>query len=211
MNKTKLREFITMYLDDIESYGTETELNEATDVLFDFFKYVEALDFEGETIETVELQDELIQLLEGQITDLTLMSKIELIEYSNWVTNWCIQNKYRKTSDGAKPYGLGNDITDDELYNKWVESKPKIELRMKDSEIENYEYLDLSKLDLTDELLEKLKHNGSRLASVEGTPESGWMLIDFGSVIVHIFSPAQRSYYRLEELWQKAPIVVRIL
>lgn len=62
-----------------------------------------------------------------------------------------------------------------------------------------------------DELLEKLKHNGSRLASMEGTPESGWVLIDFGSVIVHIFSPAQRAYYRLEELWQKAPIVVRVL
>lgn len=61
-----------------------------------------------------------------------------------------------------------------------------------------------------DELLEKLKHYGSRLASVEGTPESGWVLLDFGSVIVHIFSPAQRAYYRLEELWQKAPIVVRI-
>lgn len=61
-----------------------------------------------------------------------------------------------------------------------------------------------------DELLEKLKHQGSRLASVEGTPESGWMLLDFGSVIVHIFSPAQRAYYRLEELWQKAPVVVRV-
>lgn len=63
---------------------------------------------------------------------------------------------------------------------------------------------------ISDELLEKLKHNGSRLASAEGTPESGWILLDFGSVIVHIFSPAQRAYYRLEELWQKAPIVVRV-
>ena len=78
MNKTKLREMMSMYLDDIEHYGDEKELHIATDVLFDFFKYVEALDFEGETIETVELQNELIKLLEGQITDLTLMSKIEL-------------------------------------------------------------------------------------------------------------------------------------
>jgi ribosome-associated protein len=62
-----------------------------------------------------------------------------------------------------------------------------------------------------DELLEKLKHAGSRLASVEGTPESGWMLIDFGSVIAHILSPEQRAYYQLEELWQHAPKVVRIL
>jgi ribosome-associated protein len=60
-------------------------------------------------------------------------------------------------------------------------------------------------------LLEDLKTSGSQPALVEGTPESGWMLIDFGSVIVHIFSPEKRAYYRLEELWQKAPIVVRMI
>jgi ribosome-associated protein len=64
---------------------------------------------------------------------------------------------------------------------------------------------------ISDELLEKLKRAGSRPALVEGSAESGWMLVDFGAVIVHIFSPAQRAYYRLEELWQKAPIVVRML
>jgi ribosome-associated protein len=64
---------------------------------------------------------------------------------------------------------------------------------------------------ISDELVEKLKWQGSRLASAEGTPESGWVLIDFGSVIAHIFSPEQRNYYRLEELWHNAPIVVRIL
>jgi ribosome-associated protein len=37
------------------------------------------------------------------------------------------------------------------------------------------------------------------------------MLIDFGSVIVHIFSPPQRAYYQLEELWQDAPIMMRML
>jgi ribosome-associated protein len=64
---------------------------------------------------------------------------------------------------------------------------------------------------ICDELLEKLKWAGTRLAMAEGTPESGWVLIDFGSVIVHIFSPEQRAYYQLEELWQDAPIVVRML
>jgi len=62
-----------------------------------------------------------------------------------------------------------------------------------------------------DELLEKLKWAGPRLAVVEGTPESGWMLVDLGSVIIHIFSPAQRAYYQLEDLWKSAPIVVRML
>ena len=64
---------------------------------------------------------------------------------------------------------------------------------------------------IADELQEELKHKGSKLALMEGTPDSGWMLIDFGSVIVHIFSPEQRAYYQLEELWQDAPIMMRML
>jgi len=43
LNMMTLREYITMYLDDIESYGTEDQLNEATDVLFDFVKYINAM------------------------------------------------------------------------------------------------------------------------------------------------------------------------
>jgi ribosome-associated protein len=64
---------------------------------------------------------------------------------------------------------------------------------------------------IAEELLEELKKSGSQRATVEGTPESGWMLIDFGSVVVHIFSPEKRAYYRLEELWQEAPTVIRML
>jgi ribosome-associated protein len=64
---------------------------------------------------------------------------------------------------------------------------------------------------IKDELLEKLKRDGSKHVTVEGTPESGWVLVDFGSVVIHIFSPEQRVYYQLEELWKDAPIVVRML
>lgn len=45
---------------------------------------------------------------------------------------------------------------------------------------------------------------------IEGTASSGWMLMDYGSVIVHIFSPAVRDYYQLEALWYDAPVVVKI-
>jgi ribosome-associated protein len=62
-----------------------------------------------------------------------------------------------------------------------------------------------------EELVQELKKAGSRSAVVEGTPESGWVLIDFGSVVVHIFSPEKRAYYKLEELWQEAPVVARML
>jgi ribosome-associated protein len=37
--------------------------------------------------------------------------------------------------------------------------------------------------------------------SAEGTPESGWLLLDYSDVIVHLFLEEKRQYYDLEELW----------
>lgn len=49
---------------------------------------------------------------------------------------------------------------------------------------------------------------GIHLRAREGTPDSGWMLLDFRDVIVHLFSPEARAYYRLEDLWgRNAPVV----
>ncbi len=45
---------------------------------------------------------------------------------------------------------------------------------------------------------------------VEGEAESGWMLADFGDLIVHVFSPEKRRYYNLEELWSKAHRVLEM-
>jgi ribosome-associated protein len=63
-----------------------------------------------------------------------------------------------------------------------------------------------------DEEIEKaLQERGVTPRHREGTADSGWVLLDFGSVIVHIFSPDQREFYQLEELWCQATPVVRIL
>jgi ribosome-associated protein len=45
---------------------------------------------------------------------------------------------------------------------------------------------------------------------IEGAASSGWMLMDYGSVIVHVFSPEMRDYYQLESLWFDAPVVVKM-
>ncbi len=43
---------------------------------------------------------------------------------------------------------------------------------------------------------------------IEGDPSYGWVLIDFGDLIVHLFSPEKRRYYNLEELWGEAHTVL---
>lgn len=43
----------------------------------------------------------------------------------------------------------------------------------------------------------------------EGSPDSGWVLVDLGDVIVHLFDPEMRAYYKIEELWSRGVSVVR--
>jgi ribosome-associated protein len=51
---------------------------------------------------------------------------------------------------------------------------------------------------------------GIRPLRVEGVAASGWVLIDYGDVVVHLFSADQRAFYRLEELWSTAVPLVRM-
>ena len=48
---------------------------------------------------------------------------------------------------------------------------------------------------------ERLKALGDRVYGTEGGPDSDWILVDLGDVVVHIMQPAAREYYNLEELW----------
>jgi ribosome-associated protein len=45
---------------------------------------------------------------------------------------------------------------------------------------------------------------------VEGQPQDGWVLVDFGDIVVHLFSPDRRDYYRLEELWAQGKVLLRL-
>jgi ribosome-associated protein len=61
-----------------------------------------------------------------------------------------------------------------------------------------------------DEVAHALKKDGIKPSHREGTVDSGWLLLDFGDVIVHIFAPFEREYYQLDKLWSQAVPVVRI-
>ncbi len=63
---------------------------------------------------------------------------------------------------------------------------------------------------LAEDLEQALKDRGAALHHREGTSEGGWKLLDFGDVIVHMFGPDEREFYRLEGAWPDAVEVVRI-
>ena len=60
---------------------------------------------------------------------------------------------------------------------------------------------------IQDAIHEDLKHGEDRLLPrrIEGANESRWILVDYLDVVVHIFTPEAREYYRLEQLWGEAP------
>ena len=46
---------------------------------------------------------------------------------------------------------------------------------------------------------------------IEGDAHSGWVLMDYGSVVIHLFTPQMRAYYDLEGLWREGRVIVRML
>jgi ribosome-associated protein len=64
---------------------------------------------------------------------------------------------------------------------------------------------------LLDVLDEQIGSQFKRHARLEGRPQDGWMLADYGDVVVHIFSPDRRNYYRLEDLWSKSKVLLHVL
>lgn len=58
---------------------------------------------------------------------------------------------------------------------------------------------------MADHLVENLKKSGHGAARVEGKPQCDWVLIDAGDVVVHLFRPEVRDFYKLEKLWGPQP------
>ncbi|MGD2058293.1 MAG: ribosome silencing factor [Anaerolineales bacterium] len=54
------------------------------------------------------------------------------------------------------------------------------------------------------------KRYGMKARNVEGEPEAGWILMDYGDVILHLFAPETRDYYQLEDLWRDGNVLLRM-
>lgn len=61
---------------------------------------------------------------------------------------------------------------------------------------------------ITEEVQRRLKEGGHLPLRREGQRETGWMLLDYGVVVVHAFTEEQRRFYDLERLWSDAPTTV---
>lgn len=61
---------------------------------------------------------------------------------------------------------------------------------------------------ITEEIERRLKEQvGIKPAGREGQKEREWVLLDYGDMVVHVFQPEPRAFYRLEKLWEDAPRV----
>jgi len=64
---------------------------------------------------------------------------------------------------------------------------------------------------LSQAIVDELRDEGIKPLGVEGIRSARWVLLDYGSVIVHLFAPEEREYYGLERLWSSATQVVRLV
>ncbi len=60
---------------------------------------------------------------------------------------------------------------------------------------------------VADEIVARLKTQGRVPERREGEARTGWLLLDYGEIVVHVFMSEQRAFYSLERLWADAPAV----
>jgi ribosome-associated protein len=63
---------------------------------------------------------------------------------------------------------------------------------------------------LADGVLDKVREIHKLKGRSEGQASAGWLVVDFGSVTVHLFAPEMRDFYKLEELWKEGKVLLRL-
>jgi len=63
---------------------------------------------------------------------------------------------------------------------------------------------------LADATLESVRSSHRKKGRKQGEAREGWIVVDYGDVVVHLFSPDQREHYNLEELWEDGKVLLRV-
>lgn len=63
---------------------------------------------------------------------------------------------------------------------------------------------------LADGVVEKTRTEHHKKGRIEGSPDAGWMIVDYGDIVVHLFDADLRRYYRLEQLWGDGKVLLRL-
>jgi len=63
---------------------------------------------------------------------------------------------------------------------------------------------------LLEEVIDEVREAYDLRPRIEGISHDGWVLADYGDVILHLFSPDRRAYYRLEELWSHGKLLLHL-
>ncbi len=58
--------------------------------------------------------------------------------------------------------------------------------------------------------VDEIKKKYKKKAKKQGLSRDGWVVVDFGDVVVHLLSPDQRDYYRIEDLWEDGKVLLRL-
>jgi ribosome-associated protein len=59
-------------------------------------------------------------------------------------------------------------------------------------------------------VVDSMRKQYKKKARIEGEARGGWLVVDYGDVVLHLFSPDQRDYYKLEELWNEGKVLLRL-
>jgi ribosome-associated protein len=63
---------------------------------------------------------------------------------------------------------------------------------------------------LAEGILEKTKREYKKKNRLQGSPQAGWIVLDYGDIVVHLFDEEMRAYYQLEDLWKAGKILLRV-
>ena len=58
--------------------------------------------------------------------------------------------------------------------------------------------------------IEDIRAKHKKKGKLQGFSRDGWVIVDYGDVVVHLFSPDQRDFYNLEELWEDGKVLLRL-